>query len=202
MKITLAHLDNMNVINKHGKTYAGGSQEWYSERFQRLSGCGPTAASNLIWYMTHSRAEQATAGSNSMEKYLELQNSMFSFVTPGMGGVKDPAVFADGITRYALEHGLSITPNILKIPAKPYKRPGFEVACSFLAAALQNGSPVAFLNLSNGTLKNLENWHWVTIIAVDTDTLAATICDQGNKLGVDLSAWLKTSVLGGAFVSI
>ena len=56
------------------------------------------------------------------------------------------------------------------------------------------------MNLSNGMLTNLESWHWVTITALCTDTNKAEISDYGKSFEVDLSQWLKTSALGGAFV--
>lgn len=33
----------------------GANQEWYPTRIGRLAGCGPTTASNLLWYLAASR---------------------------------------------------------------------------------------------------------------------------------------------------
>ncbi|MFT5874192.1 MAG: hypothetical protein ACI8WT_003153 [Clostridium sp.] len=37
------------------KTYYGYHQECYATEWQRLSGCGPCATSNIIRYMNHTR---------------------------------------------------------------------------------------------------------------------------------------------------
>ena len=192
--VALADPCGMNIAGPNGETHIGGSQEWYEKRWHRMSGCGPVAASNLIWHMTGTKG--------AIVQYRELMLAMFDCVTPGRYGVNTSAIFCDGIARYCAKHGLSFAPHALDVPAPHKKRPSTETARDFIAAALKGDSPVAFLNLSNGSLGNLEAWHWVTIIALDTGTMLAEASDYGNKLELDISAWLKTSVLGGAFVCL
>ena len=182
----------MNISNPEGEPFIGGSQEWYADRWQKLSGCGPTAASNLIWYITRQ--------GGCFDQYSKLQHEMFSFVTPTARGVNTSSIFTEGVKQYGTEHGLAITTHVLEIPAKPCKRPKAGEVRDFFITALEHDSPVAFLNLSNGTLANLEDWHWVTVISLEADTLAAEISDQGKVLEISLSEWLETSLLGGALV--
>ena len=202
MKLTLADPEWLNVKDNNGKIYTGGSQEWYADNWHRKAGCGPTVASNLIWYMMKSQPESISYSrkDGGQNNFLELMDEMISFITPGLQGVNTSAIFYEGFMRYGEKRGIKFIPHVLEIPGKPSKRPEPDAVCAFIAAALQADAPVAFLNLSNGTLENLENWHWVTIIAFERDTMAADICDQGDALTIDFGEWLRTSILGGALV--
>ena len=194
MKITLAKPDLLKIKDLTGETYTGGSQEWYEDRWQKASGCGPVAACNLIWAMT--------CPQGGKEQYIELMRDMFPFYSPSIGGINTSALFSKGIAGYSAAHGLHVTTRALNIPPKPRKRPDLNAVREFIISSLSNDAPVAFLNRSNGTVSNLETWHWVTIIALDTETMRADVSDYGKILEIDVSTWLKTSILGGAFVYI
>jgi hypothetical protein len=192
MKITLSNPRRLHVSETNGKTYIGGWQGWYADNWQRQSGCGPTAASNIIWYKTMWQGK--------MENYRSLMHEMFTFVKPGAGGVNTAAKFVNGVIRYGVEHGLAIVPHVLEVPIRKGKRPTIEEMRDFISSALNADAPVAFLNLSNGSVNNLGSWHWVTIIALDTSPMTATISDGGRSLEIDLGLWLRKSRLGGAMV--
>jgi len=134
--------------------------------------------------------------------YVELMEEVFTFITPGWGGVNRAALFTDGIVRYGAKAGRQVIPLVLEIPAWPRKRPQIDVVKDFITASIRENAPVAFLNLTNGTLRTIENWHWVTVIAFDPDTMRAEISDYGETVNADVSVWLKTSILGGAFVRL
>jgi hypothetical protein len=202
---TLPNIDNMNITSPDGTSSTGGSQEWYTDVWMKKAGCGPTVASNIVWYLTRSRSALpplCDTGDGSREKFVWLMLDMFDYVTPGLGGVNTSAIFADGLARYGTDHGVTLTTRVLELPAWPCKRPELPAVTDFIQTALQSDAPVAFLNLSNGTLTNLESWHWVTILSLDPNTATATICDQGDTLDIDLGEWLRTSKLGGAMVYI
>ena len=63
---------------------------------------------------------------------------------------------------------------------------------------------MAFLNLCNGEEKNLDRWHWVTIISLeyakDKNQVLANILDEGVIKKISLSLWYHTTTLGGGFV--
>ena len=202
MKVTLANPCMMNITGSQGEIYIGGSQEWYLDHWQRISGCGPTTASNLIWYMARPKPAESSHKNGGFVHYMELHHEMFSFVTPGMQGVNSSSIFTEGLENYGRKHDLQITPHVIEIPGKPYTRPDTSEVRDFIVAALNSNAPAAFLNLSNGTLTNLANWHWVTVLAIEPDTMATDICDQGAPLTIDLAEWLRTSMLGGALVYI
>jgi len=192
MKIRLEDWEYLKIAGPDGEMHIGGSQDWYEDRWHKMSGCGPVAASNLIWYLTRVNGNKA--------QYTELIREMYTFVTPGIRGVNTSGIFTDGISRYAAKAGLQLSFAVIEIPKNPVHRPDMSLVMDFIISALSSNAPVAFLNLSNGTLENLENWHWVTIIALDTDTKLAEISDYGKTLSIDISEWLKTTRLGGAMV--
>jgi hypothetical protein len=70
---------------------------------------------------------------------------------------------------------------------------------------LDNDVPVAFLNLCNGEEKNLDKWHWVTIISIEFDddkcSSAVEILDEGMVKKIDIPLWYRTTTLGGGLVS-
>ncbi len=180
----------------------GGSQAWYPRYWQRMSGCGPTSAANQIWYLARSRPRLRPllhAGSgNDKAAFVRLQLEMFNFITPGMGGVNKSRIFTRGAVAFGKARGVSLAAHALDIPKGA--RPGPDEMRDFIETGLRGDCPVAFLNLASGDQRQLESWHWVTVIALDGETLEATVSDQGRLLTVDLAQWLRTSRLGGAFV--
>ena len=69
-----------------------------------------------------------------------------------------------------------------------------------IRAALERDRPVAFLNLCNGKVKELDWWHWVTIVALEGS--AATILDSGREFPIDLERWLATTRKRGGVVTV
>jgi len=197
MKYFLKNPDLLAVEGLNGETYTGGSQEWYADSWQKRAGCGPVAASAIVWYMARPPHEPDVT---EKDAFITLMDEMITFIKPTMKGVNTSAIFTDGMARYALKHGLDLISRALEIPELTKKRPSPGQLAAFIIEAIESDAPVAFLNLSNGTLKNLDNWHWVTIVAFDDSTMAADVCDQGNVFGVDLNEWLTTTIFGGAFV--
>ena len=205
MRHDLKNLGFLEIICPTGESVAGGSQEWFPGRWERASGCGPTAASNLIWYMTRSRPGfhmLFDAGGGGKDNFVELMRELFVLIPPGIRGVNDPAIFTDGVIRFGAARSVTLTPRVLEIPSVFRKRPDIDSVGNFIISALQADSPVGFLNLSNGKLSNLEAWHWVTIIGLESESMVATISDKGRKLDICLAEWLRTSILGGAMVYI
>ena len=181
----------------------GGDQEWYATRRQRMSGCGPTTTSNLIWYLCATRPDVCGGLFDPCDcrrtEMLRLMETMWYYVKPGMHGVNRPSLLADGAVRYAAVRGVSLNARVLDVPEDPSLRPSPARTLAFLCEAFADDLPVAFLNLSNGALQNLDNWHWVTLIAADS-TLHAEMYDQSARTIIDVKQWLDTTTKGGAFV--
>ncbi len=202
MKYGLNDLSLLEIKTKYGKT-VGGSQLWYDTRIQKMSGCGPVAACNIIYYLSRSRPEmQAFFGLKSFDKeqFKGLMEEMYKHMTPGMLGINTSRLFADGFLGYILSHGYSLDANVLDIPVKPLRKLKSERILEFIVNALQNDIPCAFLNLSNGKVHNLDGWHWVTIISLEKETMIAQVSDHGRIIDINLGEWLESAFLGGAFV--
>lgn len=203
-KQQLLNPELLKIRVHHGGVYMGGSQEWFDDAWKRMSGCGPTAASGILWYLARSRQNNALCEIGQADKsdFLKLMDTMFGYITPGMMGVNSTAIFTGGIVRYGNSCGVKLQTRVLDIQPALCNRPSRETLRDFILESLRADSPLAFLNLSNGSLGNLDNWHWVMLIALEQDSMVATICDQGFTKNIDLGEWLKTTVLGGGFVSV
>ncbi len=198
-------MEKVFEVRMEKTVFFGGNQNWYEDKWRQMSGCGPTAASNIVWYFARSRKELSCLypiDTGSRQECLQLMNDMFSFVKPGIGGVKNPRVFAKGMTHYAETKGIAAVSEILRIPIRPFRRPDYEKVERFIMKSLQSDLPVAFLNYSNGTLPNLGSWHWVTIVNYKPEERLTVISDQGFRKEISMFQWLETSFAGGALVSV
>ena len=183
----------------------GANQIWYKTEFKRRAGCGPTVGSHLTWYLSRTRPELAALcdeGAGSKEGMLVQMDEMWNYITPGRRGVNSTTMFTDGALRFAQDRGCALEARVLEIPPFHCRRPSNEEVAGFLLQALSADAPVAFLNLSNGALINLDNWHWVTLVGLDPAAMRATIVDQCHKFDINLDLWLRTSVGGGGFVAL
>lgn len=187
------------------ETYEGGNQAWFPKRWQRLSGCGPTAATNLFFYLTHNQApSELETGENLKEDWVALMEEMWKYVTPSMRGVNTTKKFYVPLRAFMKSKGLDVEYRFCDVPEKKDHRPQFQNILDFLDEALTKDAPIAFLNLDNGEVKNLDRWHWVTIISLefteDGGSAFVNILDEGCVKRIDLALWFKTTHLGGGFV--
>lgn len=192
-------------IEKDGQTSLGANQEWYSQLWQRQAGCGPTNCAHLLWYLAQTRPvcrPLAPVNCAKAPDFLRFMEQIWHYVTPGRMGVNSSAIFTRGALCYAEERGVKLNSRVLEIPARLFVRPNTAALVEYFAATLGRDLPVAFLNLGKGALPNLDNWHWVTLIACDTERLRATMYDQGHSAEIDLGLWLRTTALGGALVAM
>jgi len=185
--ITLAHPECLLIDGR----WTGGSQEWYKKFWHRQSGCGPTTAALMAWYLAQTRPEYAAlcdVGTRSRADFVCVMDGMFGYVTPGLRGVNTAAKFISGVENYAQARGIALTLAELELEQIP--------------SALQNDLPVAFLNLHSGSQSQLDSWHWMTVVAFDPDSSLTHCCDQGKIVKFSLRQWHKTSKLGGHFATI
>lgn len=194
----------LDVAAPDGSHTRAGSQIWYADAWQRTAGCGPTTTAGIVWYLARARgfAARLDIVKADRSEFLGLMTTLFAYVTPTARGVDSTEILRSGAIRFGTDRGFPFEARSLDIPPRPLKRPSEDEVRAFLLASIAADQPVAFLNLSNGSLQNLDNWHWVLIEAIEVDTMAVRICDDGRSYPIDLSAWLKTTLLGGGFVSI
>lgn len=205
-------LELFNITLPDGRTAFGAEQGWFPDRRKRMSGCGCVAAANIILY--YSRAFPGVMPGSLYEALkkkivgtadvLPLMEEMWNYFTPGFMGLHTTAAFEKGAAEYSKSRGLSLSTAVIDVPAGKKNRPAPDAVKAFLEKAFGDGCPVAFLNLSSGGVKNLQSWHWVTVVSVEESSggLTVTASDEGRKITLDLFKWLKRSRLGGGFVVI
>lgn len=204
MSIRIASPSLLQIRNGRACIH-GGRQTWYQSRWQRESGCGPTSCSHLLWYLSRTRPECSPLcphDASTRDGFLRLMEEVWQFVTPTVMGLHSTRLFVKGAQRYGESHGIPLECAALDVSPIPHFRPHRDALRRFLASALERDLPVAFLNLSNGSLTNLHSWHWVTLIAFDPSSFAATMLDNGAEVSIDLGGWLQTTTLGGGFCVI
>jgi hypothetical protein len=183
----------------------GSNQEWYLKKWQRMSGCGPSTVTNIIYYLNRTRNNSQCCTNLTKNDCLNLMNEIWNFVTPSFGGISSTNMLCKGVKKYLTENALNIQMDFIDVPKKNSLRPDFKDVLTFINKALEDDTPVAFLNLDHGTVLELDSWHWVTIIGLtyeaDGSTAFVDIMDGGLLIQINLSQWYQTTKLGGGFVS-
>lgn len=207
MSHSLTRPEVLTLIGPGGETYRGGDQEWYPDLWQRRSGCGPTTAAALLAYLSQTRPALAPLrplAGGTRTGFAQYMQALWPYVTPGARGLDKPESLVLGCRSFALSRGCRLEGEILKIPRRREDRPTPAACRDFLLRALDNDCPVAFLNYSNGSLPNLDSWHWVPLIALTEgeEVLLCTVLDEGEEKVIDLALWLETTLLGGALAAV
>ncbi|NMA70282.1 MAG: hypothetical protein GX958_12845 [Desulfitobacterium sp.] len=188
---------------KNKDDFFGSNQRWFPTTWQRLSGCGSCAASNIYYYLTYLNN---TLGKkyNSRKEWVSLMEELWKYVKPSLRGVNKLEMFYNPMLEFAKTKGMDLTYHFCEVPEEVYYRPTFQKVIDFLSKALDKDLPVAFLNWCNGEVKNLDRWHWVTIIELGYDLekewAYVNILDEGRFKTIDLALWLKSTKLGGGFL--
>lgn len=202
--ISINHPEYLHIKDQDAVSY-GANQIWYRDEWQRRAGCGPTTAAMIFWYFAQSRPDVCSGlfimDKHDREEMIALMEEVWHYVTPTKMGVNKSSIFTDGAITYGKERGLVIYTHVLEVPEEKTSRPKVPEVQKFLNEAFSEDLPVAFLNLSNGEVENLDNWHWVTLIGTDQKLQAVTY-DQSICQTIDLAEWLDTTTLGGAFVCL
>lgn len=199
-------LSNINYLQVteagSNKIYCGSDQDWFTTERQRLSGCGPSVAANILFYLGRKKTKNLYGGSKG--DLLKVMEEAWCYVTPAENGIPSTDIFCSKLKGYLDVQGGSYEFFVLNIPSDKSDRPTLHEVIQFIVRGLQEDTPIAFLNLDNGEEQNLEAWHWVTIAFVyyfeRNDAAWIEICDEGIVKRVDLKLWLETTVQGGGFV--
>lgn len=190
----------LKIVDAENNTaYYGCNQEWYKTPRQREAGCGPSVASNIIFYLT-----QLGGTSNVKEQVLRLMEESWDHVTPGAMGIPTTKMFCEAMDEYMKVKSLLAEHACLDIGENKKQRPPIEKIIKFIEFAINKDAPVAFLNLCNGEEVVLDAWHWVTIISMNysetCDQVEISIIDNGELKKINLLLWYQTTKRGGGFV--
>jgi len=191
-----------DALNAH----YGCDQEWYKTEWQRRSGCGPTVVTNIVHYLNYMQCgcNKALPPMTKREALLMMED-VWKYVTPTMNGIPTTELLYDYVIKYTKAKTLNIKLSIINIKENQELRPEFHDLLLYIDKSLQNDTPIAFLNLDNGDEKQLDSWHWVTIISLtyseDGSTALIDILDGGVIKKINLAKWFYSTILGGGFVS-
>ncbi|MDR1481976.1 MAG: hypothetical protein LBI74_05060 [Synergistaceae bacterium] len=202
--ISIPNIDYFKVLDAYtGEMTYGCDQEWFSTEWQRRAGCAPCVACNILLYLN--RARTGDEGTPVQKKFCEeFMDEIWTYVTPTERGMPSTEMFCDDVRSYGEAKRDEIECVSFDIPNDAADRPTAGEVSTFLEESLANDLPVAFLNLCNGSEKNLPEWHWVTIVSMKQETrdshIFIVIVDEGALKTIDLSLWLDTTSNGGGFV--
>ena len=205
MTASILHPEHLNIPDEStGKAYFGGFQEWYASEWNRMAGCGPTCAANVLTYLAFTRPAlrslygYETMGLSDFKQHME---EVYRFVTPGNMGLNKVEMFTEGIERFAGSRGITLTSHVFDVPSNMTRnRPPVPELTAFVKAGLDSDCPIGFLNLTKGKVKNIQGWHWITITKADMDDNNLITCasDEGKEICFDLRLWyLSTRMRGG-----
>lgn len=204
---SLKNLDLIRIETGAGETAFGPDQEWFPEELARISGCGPASGALVTAYLARTRPErfgalyrEPTFGQTAFVRHMQ---TMFQYLRPGPMGLNSLAAYRDGMMSYCADRGVALTPSLFQVNGVEYGRRGDEDGMrGFLRTALNEDQPVAFLALSRGKERDLQNWHWITIVAAEIreDGLIATASDEGKERRFDLLNWYRTTRLSGGLI--
>ena len=187
------------AIQLNDSIHHGFNQEWYGTPWQRLSGCGPTTASSLLHYWLLPQA-----GAPTQKEAQHWMETLWSFVTPGIGGVYKISTFHDGIEAYLNQNAIPSKVRSLSVRKQKNARPSLDEVIQFIQEGLTANSPVAFLNLHNGEDQMWDDWHWTLAVGLTVEDGQVILhnLDDGKILHGNLKRWLESSKHGGGFVWI
>jgi hypothetical protein len=141
--------------------------------------------------------------SKTLDEAKATMNLVWQYVTPGFGGINRLDRFYNGFSKYLDSLHLPHKSHAFEILKEVAHRPHLSSVIDFIVSGIKLDAPVAFLNLNNGKVHNLEAYHWVLITGLDLShptTALAHILDAGVPLIIDLSLWLETTTSSGGFV--
>jgi hypothetical protein len=201
-------LSNPSFLHLHdeeGSLYLGADQEWYPLLWQRKAGCGPTTASHLIAY--HAKKNPATNLPQVHDKksMTDLMECLWRYVTPGIMGTHLVSQFTNGVQRFFSDKHLKVRVGSLHLSKNKEMRPSIDTILDFLCTHLRKDRPIAFLNLHAGEVKNLDSWHWVTIVGLiqhDAGPAYIEVYDGSKLWIINITLWYETTTRSGGFACI
>lgn len=191
-------------FNEQGSLRYGADQDWFPSYWQRKAGCGPTTGAHIALYLARTGRLHLAEAVEGREAFVRLMEHSWSRLTPTLMGLNTTRLMHDGLSAFLNDLGSRKDVRVLDVPQDERNRPDPDTAGAFIRAGLRQDSPVAFLNLHNGGIPQLETWHWVTIVGLggSGEETMMDIYDNGRRLSVPLARWLRDTRRGGGFVYV
>ena len=147
-------------IDVNGDISHGYDQEWFDDEWQRLSGCGPTSAAQVLSYseFRDGLLDVSTTANHALA--LERMNVVWNYVKPRFGGgVYKTQWMERGLSRLFNDKNLPYEVHMLNVSPFSASRVEVEAAAQFIHDALSQDVPVAFLNRHK--VKSLRSIHGI-----------------------------------------
>lgn len=105
--MTARSIKNFNIFKINDEVaqtiWYGCNQEWYRTKWRRLTGCGPTAVTNIIYYLNYTRGVYPQDESPpTKNESLSLMEEIWEFVTPTLRGIPSTKLLYDDVMAYAI----------------------------------------------------------------------------------------------------
>lgn len=181
----------------NGETYYGGNQDWYFTYWAQETGCGPTAASNITYYLDRQSSMQISGlydySTLTHDNFVDHMNTLYDYCLPSPVGNASLSEWTDAVVRYAGDRGVNLYPVYSSLPFT------FENTCTYIKNGLVIDSPVAILDLAKGTPYG---WHWMTITKYfrdSADVRYIAVSSFGERVAInygDLYDDMTNSIIG------
>lgn len=146
----------------------GGNQEWCTDFWMYLGGCGALAACDLSICLARNyglkKCYPGDALNLTRKEYVDFSMKMKPYIHPRVGGVTKLSMFTDGCGQYLKDCGYRAEFETLD-GDKPY-----EETEKFVKNAIERNLPVIYLMLRHRDKKFKDlNWHWFCITGYKTE---------------------------------
>lgn len=203
----IKNIEKINIQTPNGKTSFGPNQEWYLDERARIAGCGPTSGALITAYLAASNPERYGAlyqqPTFAYDDFVRHMQQMYRYLRPGAMGLNRLESYREGMEKYAADTKTTLKPLTFPVAGIEYLSRDRETSlCAFVRDALCADQPIAFLALSRGRERALQNWHWITIVSakIGDQELIATASDEGISREFDLLNWYRTTRLSGGLL--
>ena len=182
------------TVTADGSAHKGYDQDWYPEKRQQISGCGPTVGSMMAAYTRRKlKDKEITTKGGAVEQMLEI----WPYATPHLHGLYKTRWLMEGLNHYFSDENLSAEAEMISIPPVRMLAPSFVKVKKFIQEGLAGDWPVGFLNLHSGGEPIPYHWHWMILVRME-EAGGRTICtlwDEGKAMKKIISFLLAGAVL-------
>ena len=187
-----------------GSSY-GGDQEWFSDYWMKIGGCGAVTACDLCIFLAKYRDLRALYPYDpehvEKEDYLKFGELMRTYLSPRPMGIYKTEIFTDGFYDYLADCRI----NGIRLENVSGSEDA-ETAVSLVRDQIDRGYPVPYLMLKHRD-KKLKDfmWHWFLLNGYD-DTgsrFMVKAVSYGESIWMNLRhLWHTDRRLKGGFVLI
>ena len=101
------------TVTADGSAHKGYDQDWYPEKRQQISGCGPTVGSMMAAYTRRKlKDKEITTKGGAVEQMLEI----WPYATPHLHGLYKTRWLMEGLNYYFSDKNLSAEAEMISIP--------------------------------------------------------------------------------------